>query len=100
MFHILFNIAEKDDGDSLAPLFIIAFWIVIAVITWLSKAAAKSRRQQKQAQPGPKPTTAQPSSVDEFLEQIRTMAKGQAGPSGLAGGPEQPLSRPVPPPPV
>ena len=99
MFRIPLNIA-KDDGDGNFPLLIVAFWVVIAIIGALSKVVSKSRQQrQGPTRPGQKPAREQPPTVDEFLQTIRKMAKGEE-PSQQQPRPEQPKAlRPAPPPP-
>jgi len=108
MIEFLHNIAENDDGNPLVPLIFLGIVVITSLIGALSKAAAKSRQRRGQQQPGAGlgPTergAKQPTTVNQFLEQIRRMAKGQAGPAGPTAGSEPklqgPLSRPTPPPP-
>ena len=81
MFHVPINIADNDNGDGLARLLFFAFWVVVAIVIALSKAIAKSREQRQAPRgPRPKPPGVRPSGADDFLEAIRKIARGEAGP--------------------
>jgi hypothetical protein len=108
MLQIPFHIADSDDGSPYGPLIFIAIIVVFSLIGALSKAVGKSRQQRGQLPPGsespgrPAGDEARPPSVDEFLEQIRKMAKGETGPFHPPEQPtgfQKPAARPTPPPP-
>ncbi len=108
MIEFLHNIADDDNGSPIVPLIFLALVVISSLIGALSKAATKSRQRREQQQRGaglgtPSGAAERRPTVDQFLEQIRRMAAGQAGPGEPAAGPEPkpqgPLQRPAPPPP-
>ncbi|MBN1919349.1 MAG: hypothetical protein JW889_15715 [Verrucomicrobia bacterium] len=129
MIYWIRHIPAADDGEGIETIIFVVVFGLISLIGALSQALAKSRQKREQQKRGLQPGGAQPSApapkpatVDEFLEQIKRMARGEdvagargdddAGMRGDAtsralAGAAQPLQsqkpstlqRPAPPPP-
>ena len=113
------HILAQDGGDDVVTIVAVIIAAIFSLIASLSKALTKSRQKREQQkrgiQPAPQQAAPKPSTVNEFLEQIKRIARGEdasgtrgeAAPGMPPSGPstrprpEQPLTlrRPAPPPP-